>query len=56
MQMQNQKNTYAQFPKIVPANRFWEEEWNGERAMRGSKERDGMLRRNDVELNTDKSR
>lgn len=56
MQMQNQKNTYAQFPKIVPANRFWEEEQNGQRAMRGSKEREGMVRRNDVELNTDKSR
>lgn len=52
--MWNQKNTYAQFLKIAPANRLWEE-WNNEKAMR-SRETEGKVRRNDGELNTDKGK
>lgn len=40
--MYNQKNTHAQFPRIVPPNRFWEEEWNEEKAMGESKDIVGM--------------
>lgn len=54
--MQNPKNTYAPFPRIVPATRFWGEEWSKEKAMGESKDMVGMGRRNDGELNTDKAR